>query len=105
MSRKRQRPAKSWQAAVFLLSFSQQRLDLRLHHIERDVVASAVEDEVGEGLCRLDVEVVHGFDGGEVLVDDALEAAAALADVARDAAQDAFVGVGFDVDLDVEEVS
>ena len=27
------------------------------------------------------------------------------ADVARDAAQDAFVGVGFDIDLDVEEVS
>ena len=105
MSRKRQRPAKSWQAAVFLLSFSQQRLDLRLHHIERDVVASAVEDEVGKGLRRLDVEVVHRLDGGEVLVDDALEAAAALADVARDAAQDAFVGVGLDEDLDVEEVS
>lgn len=105
MSRKRQRPAKSWQAAVFLLSFSQQRLDLRLHHIERDIIAAAVEDNVGEGLRRFDVEVVHGLDGGEVLVDDALEASAALADVARDAAQDALVGVGFDVDLDVEEIS
>ena len=80
-------------------------LYLRLHDVEGHVVEAAVDDDVGEGLRRLDVEVVHRLDRRQVLIDDVLEVAAALVHVAQHAAQDALVGVGLDENLDVKEVA
>ena len=37
---------------------------------------------------------MHGLDGGEVLVDNAVEGAAALLDVPHQTAQDALIGIG-----------
>ena len=59
-------------------------------------------DDVRVLAARLNVLLVHGLDGREVLCDDALERAAAVADVA---AQDAHVGVGLDENFNVEHIA
>ena len=63
------------------------------------------DDDVGPALAGLDKLLVHGLDRAQILVDDALEAAAAVAHVAHDAAQDAHIRVGVDVELDVHLVA
>ena len=62
-------------------------------------------DDVRVLAARLNVLLVHGLDGREVLCDDALERAAAVADVAQGAAQDAHVGVGLDENFNVEHIA
>lgn len=66
------------------------------------VLAAVGDDDVGVPLARLDEGLVHGLDGGEILMDDAVEGAAALLDVPHQTAQDALVGVGIHEDLIVE---
>src|SRR5699024_6420659 len=46
----------------------------------------------------------HGLDGGQILGDDAVQAAGALFDVPADAAEDPLVGVGVHKDLVVEQL-
>ena len=58
-------------------------------------------DDVRVLAARLNVLLVHGLDGREVLRDDALERATAVADVA----QDAHVGVGLDENFNVEHIA
>ena len=65
-------------------------------------MAAFEDDDVGVLAARLNELLVHGLDGRQVLRDDALKRAAAVAHVAQRAAQDANIGVGLDEDLDVE---
>ena len=66
-------------------------------------VFRAVDGEGGEGFGGEDVEVSHGFGGGVELLDDGFAGAAALAHVAVDAAHEANVVGGVDVDAEVVE--
>ena len=66
------------------------------------VLAAVGDDDVRVPLARLDESLVHGLDGGEILMDDAVKGAAALLDVPHQTAQDALVGVGVHEDLIVE---
>ena len=66
------------------------------------VLAAVGDDDVSVALAGLNESLMHGLDGGEVLVDDAVEGAAALLDVPHQTAQDALVGVGVHEDLIVE---
>ena len=66
------------------------------------VLAAVGHDDVRVPLARLDESLVHGLDGGEILMDDAVEGAAALLDVPHQTAQNALVGVGVHEDLIVE---
>ena len=45
------------------------------------VLAAVGDDDVSVALAGLNESLMHGLDGGEVLVDDAVEGAAALFDV------------------------
>ena len=54
---------------------------------------------------RLHKGLVHGFDRGEVLVDDAVQRAAPLFDIPQDAAEDPLVSVGVHVDLVIEQAA
>ena len=70
--------------------------------LQRHQVMPALrDDQVGLALARLDELLVHRFDSGQVLVDNAVQRAPALLDVADDAAQDAHIGVGVHKDLHV----
>ena len=59
-------------------------------------------DDVGVALAGLHKGLVHGLDRGQVLLDHAVQAAAALLHVPHKTAQDALVGVGVHEDLVVE---
>ena len=75
-------------------------------HVEGGRVHAAVgDDDVGVALRRLDELQVHGPDGRQVLVDDAGRRAAAIGDVALEAPDEADVGIGVDVDLEVEQLA
>ena len=58
------------------------------------VLAAVGHNDVCIALAGLYKGFVHGLDRGQVLVDDAVQAAAALLHVAHQTAQDALVGVG-----------
>ena len=75
--------------------------NLVFHQGEGLVVFAAVEDDVRVGFGGLHVGVMHRLDRGEILLDDAVQIAAAVADVPSGAAQDALVGVGLYVDLQI----
>ncbi len=64
--------------------------------------AAVGHDDVGVALAGLHKGLVHGLDRGQVLLDHAVQAAAALLDVPHQTAQDALVGVGVHEDLIVE---
>ena len=73
-------------------------------HFHRNrVQAPFGDDDIGVALGGFDELQVHGADGGEVLVDDHFGGAAALFDVALEAADEADVGIGVDEDLDIEQ--
>lgn len=59
-------------------------------------MAAFKHNDIGILAARLDELLVHGLDGRQILRDDALERAAAVAHVAQRAAQNAHVGVGLD---------
>ena len=63
------------------------------------------DDNIGVALRRLDEHLVHGLDRREILRDDRLQVAAAVAHVAHDAPQDAHIGVRVDKELDVQPVA
>ena len=65
-------------------------------------MAAFKHNDIGILAARLDELLVHGLDGRQILRDDALERAAAVAHVAQRAAQNAHVGVGLDKNFDVE---
>ena len=65
-------------------------------------MAAFEDDDIGILAARLNELLVHGLDGRQILCDDALERAAAVAHVAQRAAQNANIGVGLDEDLDVK---
>lgn len=58
------------------------------------VLAAVGDDDVRVALAGLNESLMHGLDGGEVLVDNAVEGAAALLDVPHQTAQDALIGIG-----------
>ena len=85
---------------------SQSSLNLRDDHLDGDgVVPAARHDDVRIALARLDELQVHRLDGGQVLVEDFVERAAALRDVAPDAANEPDVGVGVDEDFHVAQLA
>ena len=57
------------------------------------VLAAVGDDDVSVALAGLNESLMHGLDGGEVLVDDAVEGAAALLDVPHQTAQDTLIGI------------
>ena len=65
-------------------------------------MAAFKHNDIGILAARLDELLVHGLDGRQILRDDALERAAAVAHVAQRAAQNAHVGVGLDKNFDVK---
>lgn len=65
-------------------------------------MAAFKHNDIGILAARLNELLVHGLDGRQILRDDALKRAAAVAHVAQRAAQNANIGVGLDEDLDVE---
>lgn len=67
------------------------------------VLAAVGNDDIGVPLARLDKSLVHRLDGGEVLVDDTVQRASTLLDIPEDAAEDALVGIGVDIDFVVEQ--
>ena len=72
-------------------------------HLDGGGVFAAVgHDDVGVALAGLHKGLVHGLDRGQVLLDHAVQAAAALLHVPHKTAQDALVGVGVHEDLVVE---
>ena len=72
-------------------------------HLDGGGVFAAVgHDDVGVALAGLHKGLVHGLDRGQVLVDDAVQAAAALLHVPHKTAQDALVGVGVHKNFVVE---
>ena len=76
------------------------------NHVKSDLVMSALwDDYICLALAWLDKLLVHGLNCCEVLVDDALEAPAAVTHVAHDAAQNTNVRVCVDVDLDIHKVA
>ena len=76
------------------------------HHVQRDLIVSALgDDDIRLALRGLNELLVHGLDGGQVLIHDALKAPAAVAHVAHDPAQDAHVRIRVDVDLDIHQVT
>ncbi len=79
-------------------------LDFLDDEVNADFVVGAFgEDDVGEAFGRLDELEVHGADGGHVLLDHLLHGAAALFDVALQAADEPQIGVGVHEDLDVHQ--
>ena len=66
------------------------------------VLAAVGDDDVRVPLAGLNESLVHGLDGGEVLVDDAVEGAAALLDVPHQTAQDALIGISVHENFVVE---
>ncbi len=73
-------------------------------HVEGYEVDAFGNDDVCMLFGGLNVELVHGLDGGEVLGFDGFDGSASFDDVAAQAAQDSDVGVGIDKDFDVAEV-
>ncbi len=83
---------------------------MRLHpsddHVNCDLVPAALrDDDIRELLRGLDKGLVHRLDGGEVLVDDRIQRAAALLYIALDSPQDADIRVGIDENFDIHEIS
>ena len=75
-------------------------------HLHGGAVLAAVgHDDVRVPLTGLHKGLVHGFDRGEVLVDDAVQRAAPLFDVPQDAAEDALIGVGIHINFVVEQLA
>ena len=84
----------------------QELLDPGDHHVQGDpVLAPLGHDDVGPTFGGFDELQMHGAHRTLVLVEDADQRAAPLFDVPADAAQQAHVGVGVDVDLEVQEIS
>ncbi len=81
------------------------QMAVKLGHNEAEGVgvASTGEDDIGIFLGWLDIPLVHGLDRCEVLLHDIGQGAAALAHIAVSAAQNALVGIGIDVNLEVDE--
>ena len=80
-------------------------LDAVDDHFQRDEVLTALgDDDVRVFLAGLHVELVHGLNGGQILVDDGVDAPPALLDVPPDPAAQAHVGVGVDEDLQADIV-
>ena len=76
--------------------------DAVLDNLQGDLVTPALgDDDVGVLFARLDECLVHGFHRREVLFNDRLQGAAPLVHVPLDAAEDADVRVGIDVQFDV----
>ena len=63
------------------------------------------DNNIGVALRRLDEHLVHGLDRGQILRDDRLQVAAAVAHVAHDAPQDAHIGIRVDKELDVQPLA
>ena len=64
-------------------------------HAKSHQVAPALwDDDVGVLAAGLDELLMHGLDGGQVLVDDRVQRAAPLLHVPEDAAEYAHIGVG-----------
>ena len=77
-------------------------LDAVDDHFQRDEVLTALgDDDVRVFLAGLHVELVHGLNGGQILVDDGVDAPPALLDVPPDPAAQAHVGVGVDEDAKI----
>ena len=75
-------------------------------HLHGGAVLAAVgHDDVRVPLAGLHKGLVHGFDRGEVLVDDAVQRAAPLFDVPQDAAEDALIGVSVHINFVVEQLA
>ena len=73
-------------------------------HLHRSGVLAAVgHNDVCVALAGLYKGLVHGLDGGQVLIDDAVQTAAPLLHIPHQTAQDALVGVGVHIDLVVEQ--
>ena len=75
---------------------------VRQHFDGGGVLAAVGHDDVGVALAGLHKSFMHGLDGGQVLLDHAVQTAAPLLDVPHQTAQDALVGVGVHKDLVVE---
>ena len=69
------------------------------------IVAAGGDDDVRVALGRLHEPVVHGLDGGEILVHDVFQIPAAVPGVPDDAPENAHVRVGVHEDLDVHEIA
>ena len=63
------------------------------------------DNNIGVALRRLDEHLMHGLDRGQILRDDRLQIAAAVAHVAHDAPQDAHIGVRVHKELDVQPIA
>ena len=73
-------------------------------HLHRSGVLAAVGyNDVCVALAGFHKSLVHGLDGGQVLIDDAVQTAAPLLHIPHQTAQDALVGVGVHIDLIVEQ--
>ena len=84
----------------------QGRHDIELHHgYGAGVVAAVGDDDVGKLLGGLYEFVVHGFEHVAVFGDEHFEGMAALGYVAHDDAQEALVGFGIYVNLQVHLVA
>ena len=80
--------------------------DVVFHHLYGDGVVSALRyDEVGITFGGFDVLEVHGPKDLLVSVDDHLDGASALDDVAVDDADEAFVAIGIDEYFHVEHAA
>jgi len=76
------------------------------YHLERHpVLAPLGNDDVGPALRRLDELEMHRAHRLEILAQHVLDGAAALGHVAAEPPDQPDVGVGVDVDLEVEQVA
>ena len=78
--------------------------DFLREEVDRGLVRALGDDDVGVLLGGCDELFVHRFDRVEVLLDDALEVATAFDDVPLNAPDDPDVGVGLDVEPQVQHL-
>ena len=84
----------------------QHHFDFRNNHVNCNaVVRAARDDHVCPVLARLDKFEMHRLDGGCVLLDDRINRATTLNDIAAYAPDETFIGVRVNEDLDVEEIA
>ena len=79
---------------------------MRADHFERNgIVATAGNNDVGMLFVWLNEGLVHGLNGGEILIDNGGKRARSLLSVAPYAAENALVCIGVHEDLEIEPFS
>ena len=91
---------------ILLPYLRQPVLDSGHHHIDCDLVVAAFrDDDVGELFGWFDEDIVGGFYGFDVLVDDGIQCATPFLDIPADTADNPEIRVGVHENLDIHQIA